>query len=68
MRRYFSSTVTRFDLSQRLQQWAAPGETVLSEATYAALESPPDSDALDPALVKGRVTPVAAFRFPKRVQ
>jgi len=25
------------NLSQRLQQWAEPGETVLSETTYAAL-------------------------------
>ncbi len=28
------------NLSQRLQQWADPGETVLSEATYDALSDP----------------------------
>ncbi len=54
------------NLTQRLQQWGEPGETVLSEATYAALESPPDADTLEPALVKGRITPVAAYRFPRR--
>ena len=54
------------NLTQRLQQWADPGETVLSEPTYRALVSPPDSDALDPAQVKGRQSAVAAFRFPKR--
>ncbi|HEX6299713.1 MAG TPA: adenylate/guanylate cyclase domain-containing protein [Acidimicrobiia bacterium] len=54
------------NLSQRLQQWGEPGETVLSESTYAALTTPPDSDALEPATVDGRVAPVRAHRFPKR--
>lgn len=54
------------NLTQRLQQWGEPGETVLSEATFAALESRPDCDTLKPATVKGRVAPVAAFRFPRR--
>lgn len=56
------------NLAQRLQQWGDPGETVLSECTYAALTTPPDSDALEPATVDGRVTPVRAHRFPKRRQ
>ena len=55
------------NLTQRLQQWGEPGETVLSEATYVGLESPPDVDALEPALVKGRENPVAAYRFPRRL-
>ncbi len=54
------------NLTQRLQQWGDPGETVLSEATYAALESTPDVDALEPAAVKGRETLVGAYRFPRR--
>jgi class 3 adenylate cyclase/ActR/RegA family two-component response regulator len=54
------------NLAQRLQQWGEPGETVLSEATYAALADPPDADDLDPATVKGRETPVRAYRFPRR--
>jgi class 3 adenylate cyclase len=54
------------NLSQRLQQWGEPGETVLSEATFSALTSRPDSDALEPATVKGREAPVTAFRFPRR--
>jgi adenylate cyclase len=49
------------NLSQRLQQWAEPGETVLSDATYAALSSPPAADALEPRQVKGRSAPVAAW-------
>jgi class 3 adenylate cyclase len=51
------------NLSQRLQQWAEPGETVLSETTYAALADPPLAEALPPALVKGRGTPVSAWRL-----
>jgi class 3 adenylate cyclase/ActR/RegA family two-component response regulator len=54
------------NLTQRLQQWAEPGETVLSEPTWDALSSPPDADILQPALVKGRDTPVGAWRFPRR--
>jgi class 3 adenylate cyclase/DNA-binding response OmpR family regulator len=52
------------NLAQRLQQWAEPGESVLSEATYAALQRPPHVRAIPPALVKGRDTPVKAWRVP----
>ena len=50
------------NLSQRLQQWAEPGEIVLSDATHAMLSVPCDADALEPALVKGRHTPVVSYR------
>lgn len=52
------------NLAQRLQQWAEPGESVLSEATYVALSHPPQVQAIPPALVKGRDTPVGAWRIP----
>jgi len=51
------------NLAQRLQQWAEPGETILSEATYAALNSPPPAEEIPPALVKGRGAPVGAWRL-----
>ena len=54
------------NLTQRLQQWADPGETVLSEPTWEALERKPDADKLEPAMVKGRNTAVGAYRFPRR--
>jgi adenylate cyclase len=54
------------NLAQRLQQWAAPGETVLTEAAFAALRSPPECDVLEPECVKGRTTPVAARRVPRK--
>ncbi len=54
------------NLTQRLQQWAEPGETVLSEPTWNAIEQRPEADVLEPAMVKGRDTPVGAFRFPPR--
>lgn len=50
------------NLAQRLQQWAAGGQTVLSETTHAALGEPPQSEYLAPALVKGRRAPVGAYR------
>jgi adenylate cyclase len=54
------------NLAQRLQQWGEPGETVLSRPTFEALPSPPDCDELEPGTVKGRETPVDAFRYPRR--
>jgi class 3 adenylate cyclase/ActR/RegA family two-component response regulator len=51
------------NLSQRLQQWAAPGETVLSEPTWVALRTSVDAVALEPQTVKGREAPVAAYRI-----
>lgn len=45
---------------------AEPGQTVVSEATGSALEAPLDCGALESALVKGRATPVRAYRFPGR--
>lgn len=54
------------NLTQRLQQWGEAGETVISEATWEALTEKPESDVLEPALVKGRETLVAAYRFPRR--
>ena len=55
------------NLAQRLQQWAEPGETVLSEPTWAALSVPPAADVLPAEKVKGREAPVSAYRFPRRV-
>ncbi len=50
------------NLTQRLQQWAEAGETVLSGATYAALSAPLDAVALPPARVKGRAALVSAYK------
>jgi adenylate cyclase len=52
------------NLAQRLQQFASAGQTVVSEATYAALASPPEAEHLGPTLVKGRKELVTAFRVP----
>jgi class 3 adenylate cyclase len=54
------------NLTQRVQQWAEPGETVMTEATLRACHTPIEVDALEPAVVKGRETPVTAYRFPRR--
>jgi class 3 adenylate cyclase len=50
------------NLAQRLQQWAAPGQSVLSEATYTALTTPVAAEYIEPATVKGRHAPVGAYR------
>ncbi|GAC1332337.1 MAG: hypothetical protein NVSMB17_11320 [Candidatus Dormibacteria bacterium] len=50
------------NLTQRLQQWASAGETILSEATHDALAEPVEAERLEPQLVKGRHAPVAAYR------
>jgi len=51
------------NLCQRLQQFAAGGETILSEATYRALDGSVKAEALPPAQVKGRHAPVQAYRI-----
>jgi adenylate cyclase len=50
------------NLAQRLQQLAAAGETVLAEATRNALTAPTMTVGLPPQLVKGRDTPVIAYK------
>ena len=50
------------NLSQRLQQFAAAGETVLSEATLAALSRPVPTVPLGARMVKGRDHPVTRRR------
>jgi len=52
------------NLAQRLQQFASCGETVLSEATYAALGLRPQAEQVGPTPVKGRKELVTAFRVP----
>ena len=54
------------NLTQRVQQWAEPGETVMTQETWKACASPVEVDELEPALVKGREAPVIAYRFPRR--
>ena len=52
------------NLSQRLQELARPaGTTVIAQATMDALKVKPAAVALDEQLVKGRETPVHAFRL-----
>jgi class 3 adenylate cyclase/DNA-binding NarL/FixJ family response regulator len=51
------------NLAQRLQQWGDGGQTVLSEPTYDALMQKPEAERIEPALVKGRQTPVGAYRM-----
>ena len=57
------------NLCQRLQQFAQPGETVLSEPTWNTLTVTPDRfEQLGEQLVKGRDTPVIAYRLPSAGQ
>jgi class 3 adenylate cyclase/DNA-binding NarL/FixJ family response regulator len=52
------------NLAQRLQQWAAAGETALSEATWSVLDPKPTARELPPATVKGRSAAVRAWIVP----
>ena len=55
------------NLTQRLQQLAEPGETVISEATLAALTTPVEAVPLEPTVVKGRHAPVQAYRLAVKI-
>jgi class 3 adenylate cyclase/ActR/RegA family two-component response regulator len=54
------------NLSQRLQQLADSGETVLSEPTFRALSASADAVRLGSQQVKGRETPVVAYKIARR--
>ena len=54
------------NLAQRIQQWAGPGETVLSQPTFAALSATVECQELPPQQVKGRTAPVGAYRVSVR--
>jgi adenylate cyclase len=52
------------NLCQRLQQFASPGQIVLSEPTWDALaDKPTDAERLPIEMVKGRDTPVQPYRL-----
>lgn len=51
------------NLAQRVQQWAAGGEIVLTEPAFDALRDKPDAEQLPPQPVKGRHAPVVAYRI-----
>jgi class 3 adenylate cyclase len=55
------------NLCQRLQQFAAPGQIVLSEPSWEALtERPTEFEQLASEVVKGRDTPVQPYRLGPR--
>jgi class 3 adenylate cyclase len=51
------------NMSQRLQQLASAGETVLNDVTMKEMTIDVATEALPPQLVKGRDTPVEAYRI-----
>jgi class 3 adenylate cyclase len=51
------------NLAQRIQQWAGPGEIVISEPTYSALQHPIEAETLPRRQVKGRLAEVGAYRI-----
>ena len=52
------------NLTQRIQEWASPGQTVMTAATREALTIDVELQPLEPTLVKGRGAPVVAFKVP----
>ena len=50
------------NLAQRIQQWAEPGETVLSDATYQSLLDQIAAEPIAPSTVKGRSGLVGAWK------
>jgi class 3 adenylate cyclase/DNA-binding CsgD family transcriptional regulator len=52
------------NLSARLQDLARPGgQIILSGATYRSLQTAVDATQMEPTIVKGRETPVLAYRI-----
>jgi adenylate cyclase len=55
------------NMSQRLQQLAEAGETVVSQGTVQAWQTQRETVALPPQLVKGRETPVVAYKLAESI-
>src|SRR4051812_26691407 len=51
------------NMAARLEQAAAPGEVLLSEATWRLVRDLVDAEPLEPLSVKGRTEPVKALRL-----
>lgn len=51
------------NLAQRIQQWAGPGEIVVSEPTFVALQHAIEAETLPRQQVKGRLAEVGAYRI-----
>jgi class 3 adenylate cyclase/uncharacterized membrane protein len=51
------------NLAQRIQAWAEPGQVVISQVTHEQLSGSRSAVQLPPARVKGRATPVTAYRL-----
>lgn len=51
------------NLAQRLQELAGPGEIVIGEATWSELPHQPPCELVGPLTVKGRQSPVRAYRL-----
>ena len=56
------------NLCQRLQQFAADGEIVVSDITWDHLSSKPDAEDLGSHLVKGRTNPVHPRKIGSLIQ
>jgi class 3 adenylate cyclase/tetratricopeptide (TPR) repeat protein len=62
LRRDYTAVGDTTNLAARLQQIAEPGEILVSEAASRFLEGTVQLEALEPVQVKGKETPVRAFR------
>ena len=51
------------NLAQRIQAWAEPGQVVISQVTHEQLADSRSAVQLPPTRVKGRATPVTAYRL-----
>jgi class 3 adenylate cyclase len=51
------------NVAARLEQRAAPGETLLGEATYRLVRGAVTAEAIEPVVAKGKSEPVPAFRL-----
>jgi class 3 adenylate cyclase/tetratricopeptide (TPR) repeat protein len=56
------------NVAARLEQGAAPGETLLGEATYRLVRDAVETEPVEPLSAKGKSEPVTAFRLVRVVE